>query len=381
MHNRTMLGLSIAMAFGLTTGGAMAATTYNVTDLGTLAGQVSSVAQDVNEAGQVVGYGVDASGIYKAFVYDQAHGMVGLGTLGGASSQAWAINDLGQVTGVSSNAAGASHAFVSGPSGLVDLTPGATTASAGYDINSSGKVVGQSNGQAYAFSVSGGQPQATAITLSYPGVPGAAPDVSAAYALNASGASAGYASFSLRSNGYVNYDLAVQAGANDTGGVISDVSLNTYSVAKAINDAGVVAGYAAFGGVSTAFITQGGALVNLGSLPGYAYSGATDINNLGQVVGSVANPSTGVSRAFISHDGQALQDLNTLLAPQFVGSWTLLSANAINQSGQIVGEGMINGVKHAYLLTPVPEASTTVMMGLGLLGLIWSAQRRPKSAP
>jgi probable HAF family extracellular repeat protein len=379
MLNRSTLGLTIFMAVGLTAGGAMAATTYNVTDLGTLAGQVSSVAQDVNEAGHVVGYGIDASGLYKAFVYDQAHGMVGLGTLGGASSTAWGINDLGQITGSSSTASGVSHAFLAGPGGMVDLTPGAATASAGYDINNSGKVVGDANGQAYAFAITGDQPQATALALGYPGLPSARPDLSAAYAVNASGGSVGHASYSLRINNYVNYDLAIQAGSDNTGGVISGVNLNTYSTAKAINDSGVTVGYASFGGTSSAFVTQGSALINLGSVAGYAYSGAADINNLGQIVGDVANPSSGASRAFISNDGQTLQDLNTFLAPQFAGSWTLLSATAINESGQIVGQGLINGAQHAYLLTPVPEAATNLMMGLGMLGLVGLRLRRLKA--
>jgi uncharacterized protein (TIGR03437 family) len=45
-----------------------------------------------------------------------------------------------------------------------------------------------------------------------------------------------------------------------------------------------------------------------------------------------------------------MQDLNTLI-PADTG-WILSLASGINDSGQIVGNGAINGVSHAFLLTP-----------------------------
>ena len=50
-------------------------------------------------------------------------------------------------------------------------------------------------------------------------------------------------------------------------------------------------------------------------------------------------------------------DLNTLLPAD--SGWVLLSANAINDAGQIVGEGTLDGEPRAFLLTPPVASDTT----------------------
>jgi hypothetical protein len=45
-------------------------------------------------------------------------------------------------------------------------------------------------------------------------------------------------------------------------------------------------------------------------------------------------------------------ELNKLMDDASAG-WRLLSATAINNLGQIVGQGTFNGVKRAFLATPV----------------------------
>jgi hypothetical protein len=49
--------------------------------------------------------------------------------------------------------------------------------------------------------------------------------------------------------------------------------------------------------------------------------------------------------------------LNNLLDKTSEG-WVLVSATAINDKGQIVGVGMLNGYYRAYALTPVPEPAS-----------------------
>lgn len=77
---------------------------YEVIDLGTLGGQYGQ-AEDINDAGQIVGWAYDATGARRAFLWENGV-MSDLGTLGGnyftAANQ---INNGGQVAGVSSDAA------------------------------------------------------------------------------------------------------------------------------------------------------------------------------------------------------------------------------------------------------------------------------------
>jgi hypothetical protein len=51
-----------------------------------------------------------------------------------------------------------------------------------------------------------------------------------------------------------------------------------------------------------------------------------------------------------------MKDLNTLI-PRNSG-WELTSAKSINDAGQIVGNGVINGQNHAFLATPITLVPT-----------------------
>jgi len=58
-------------------------------------------------------------------------------------------------------------------------------------------------------------------------------------------------------------------------------------------------------------------------------------------------------RAFIYTSSGGLQDLNTLIPAN--SGWILQYGRAINDSGQIVGQGAFGGQRRAFLLTPVPK--------------------------
>ena len=85
-------------------------------------------------------------------------------------------------------------------------------------------------------------------------------------------------------------------------------------------------------------------------LAGGVRSSASDINEYNQVVGSSEKlvGTTIEDHAFVWNmaDG-IIVDLNDW-APD---GWVLTSATAINDNGDIVGTGYLNGVPHGFLLT------------------------------
>lgn len=99
-------------------------------------------------------------------------------------------------------------------------------------------------------------------------------------------------------------------------------------------------------------------MISLGTLPTGNSSEGFAINADGVIVGGsnifVQNPpgesppGTYVSHGFLCTNGQ-MQDLNDLI-PANTG-WVLGEATGINDKGEIVGNGTINGNQHAYLLT------------------------------
>ena len=89
-------------------------------------------------------------------------------------------------------------------------------------------------------------------------------------------------------------------------------------------------------------------------LPGSSFSSAYGINNKNQVVGSATFPSS--PHAFVWSSTPGMQDLNNLIPPN--SGWLLVYAFAINDHGQIAGQGMISGETHAFLLTPTGTATS-----------------------
>jgi probable HAF family extracellular repeat protein len=122
-----------------------------------------------------------------------------------------------------------------------------------------------------------------------------------------------------------------------------------HSYANDINSSGQVVGYSfTLPGERPFLWTSDGGMIELGVLTGEASA----INDQGQVVGR-SGP-----HAFLWTSAGGMQDLNDLVDASGAG-WTLRRATAINNYGQIVGNGINSqGAEHAILLTPIPEPST-----------------------
>jgi probable HAF family extracellular repeat protein len=349
------------------------AATYTLIDLGTLNSIYGSYGYGVNNSGQAVGISYkDGWQRQHAFLYSTGTGMTDLGTLGGLNSYAYGINDSGQVVGTSQPSAEVAvlqptgdayfHAFLySSGTGMVDLGTLGGWHSAARAINDSGQVVGESyvtgNDAAHAFLYSSDTGMIDLGTLGG--------SVSVAYGINAGGQVVGTAR--VPDNNSHAFLYSTDAGMIDLGTLGG-----AGSTARGINDSGQVVGWASTSADEThAFLYDGdNGMTDLGTLGGSA-SGGYGINASGQVVG------TANGRAFLYSSGVGMTDLNDLIP---LSGWTLKEARAINDIGEIVGQGTIGGETHAFLLTPIPEPSSVVLAALGLVALVayFRFQNRPR---
>ncbi len=355
---------------------------YSVTDLGVLPGDTDSDASAINSAGDVVGLSSAAGGtsgapaVFHVFLYRSGR----MARLGTALERTWrgalAINDRGQVAGRFSASPKAGHAclWAAGTQQDLGTLPGLPeTFAAG--LNDRGQVVGGAQAARdgtvkrppdHAFLFSGGH-----MTL-LPPPPGYTEVV--AHGINDAGQVVVNASSGRPRQPFL-YDtqtgrwtaLALPTGAR-------------WGYASALNDQGQVVGEAAsFGGLFNAdfrlraVLWSSGVVVDLGTLPGAAGSGASALNGRGEVVGfaeyepSAAGEALGMrlrgsnplrrlfrthytSRAFVWRAGR-MADLNDLIPSD--SGWTLAEAHGINDRGQIVGDGEHNGQGRAFLLTPL----------------------------
>ena len=263
---------------------------WTVTDIGTLGGLYGE-AEDINEAGHVVGGSTTASGSSHAFLWTPSGGMVDLGTLGGSTSQAFAVSNTGQVVGFSNQAVGPPVAFLwTAAGGMISLGTLGGGFSGAEDINDLGHVVGSSStagGDSHAFlwTPSGGM-----------------------------------------------QDLGTLGGPN--------------SRAMAINEAGQVVGRSdTAGGDEHAFLwTAAAGMVDLGTLGGIS-SSASDVNEAGQVVGQ-SDTAGGAEHAFLWTAAGGMVDLGTLGDPD-----SRSQADGINDAGQVVGRFVPDGDDRAFILT------------------------------
>lgn len=184
-----------------------------------------------------------------------------------------------------------------------------------------------------------------------------------AYDINNSGQVAGVSSTQDNVNHAFIWDE--QSGIQDL-----DPNAILFSSASGINEAGDAVGSTFFNGVGlhAALWNSQIGIQDLGSL-GESYSShASEINNYGQVVGD----SFGIdfSHGFLWDDNSGMRDLNDLIP--FDSGWVVEWGSSINDLGQIVGTGSLNGERHGFLMMPeshvVPEPSSLFLLGSAIFG-------------
>jgi len=310
---------------------------YTITDLGTLGGATTK-GYGINESGQIVGASQIGSYMH-AFLWDDGT-MTNLGALGAYGSWAHDINDAGQVVGESYvGSEFYTHGFLWENGAMQDLGTLGGPESLAFGINNAGQVAGKAccapdSYVTHAVRWGGGIVDLGDLDPEWP-------NHSVAYGINDVGQIVGQSATGDPLQ--LDHAFLWQNGSmQDMGTLGGDLS-----GAWAINENGQAVGYSKLANSTTfhAVLWDGGRQ-DLGALT-FTNSIAYDINDKKQVVGALKTGQ--ISHAFVWANGQ-MQDLNNLVAAN--SGWVLQEAHAINNKGQIVGFGTINGQTRAFLLKP-----------------------------
>lgn len=307
-------------AYGTGTSAAIRWRDGATTTLQAPAGLLFTSAYGVSGTGLVAGAGHNGYDNSRALLWDASGSVIDLGTLGGSWARATGINAAGEVVGASALADSPySRAFVYRDGAMVDLgtLPG-RAGSVATSISDAGLVVGNSAsfaGATTGFTWSDG--------VMRPLEPGPGFFQSFAYDVNANGAAVGAV---VRPDG--RYQAALWGGE----GLLTILSTDE-----------------AFGAL---------------------FATARGINNHAQVVGRSVD-AFGVERAFL-WEGGALTSLSTLVD----GGWAVLTAEKINDRGDIIGTARLGGLDYAVLLSPVSIPTPGALSLLAIPTIFVAARRR-----
>jgi len=362
---RTLSTLAVVLA--LAAGSAVAQSTpppVVITDLGSLGGTRGiNVVNALNNQGTVVGALQGETG-YHAYVWN-SQGYRDLGTVnGGTSSVANSVNDLGQVAGSATDSVGQSHAVLWAASGAVTdlgIGPNGYGATAKV-VNSKGWVAGEfdsyaapSGRHAFFWSPSTGLKDLGTLGGSYLVVTGMNSDgVVVGYGQTAASP---YRAFASKAKSGPLKDLGTLGGSNSYAYAINDNgkitgaadttassqhafyysnnkmtdigTLGYSSYGTAISSANTVVGQIDLGGTRHAFVWTGtGGMVDIGTLGG-GDSRATGVNAAGRVTGVSGAPDQH-DHAFLWTSGAGMADLGSSDDLSSIGL-------AINSAGQVAG--------------------------------------------
>jgi probable HAF family extracellular repeat protein len=335
-----------AVALLLASAAVQASPTYSVT----VVGPANSYANDMNDAGQVVGSWGWGSG---SFLY--SNGSI-ISIDAGSSTTAASINNAGVVVGsFRGQYTQQGFSYSNGVVHKFDAIP--EFAAVPASINDAGQMVGYSVNFMHGPSHLWVDPNGSPMSATFYGY------LSGGTAINNNGDFVGFAANTMGSQEHAMVSV---------GGHVTDIGTlgGRYSKATDINDLAQVIGEAETSMSDSglhAFLYAGGVMTDLGALAGDSLSQAFAINNLGQVVGGSFSASWDSGHAFLYAAG-TMVDLNRLIDP--ASGWTLVRATDINNNGQIAALAYKDGVGYAVrldLASPVPEPANTAMLAAGLV--------------
>ena len=231
-------------------------------------------------------------------------------------------------------------------------------------INDAGQLIGHSGITAFIWQ--------NGVMTNFNTLPGAE-HIDAVWAINNKGEVAGTIGNPLFQHAVVWSGGTVFDLGDLPGGVGMFLPSGDWSMPSAMNDVGQVVGASDSAAGVHPFLWQNGTMIDLGGTAGSLPP------RHGQRHQQPGRGGRRVQRQqpaapFIWDDKHGLRDLNDLIADQPDG-WVLETATAINDLGQIVGEGTHNGQLPGYVLTPLPEPATLVSALLGAVLVSFSCFR------
>jgi hypothetical protein len=330
---------------------------YTVESLATSAsiGNLVPAETGINASGEVVGTVTDSLGRTRAVRFTFTGG-IGIGweyvpglTWGSTAS---GINASGDIVG-SQMVGGFSHAYrYNAHTGNVDdilpLTNGST--SLGLAINDNGDVVGQSdagNGAARGFLARPGLPAVVLPTLGGTSDMACGVNNSDQVALNSTDPVTGFPHAArVEADGVTIMDAGTVDGTPG------------FSTACAIDDPGHIGGFSSalnFLAFHAYRWNPGNPVAVDATLPS-SFGNVESIAN-GMSAGWYMSTLTGTNFAMLHTDANGAVDLNTQIPAN--SGWVLTQIKGINASGQMVGDGLLNGALGVFRLTPPNPKDTT----------------------